>query len=477
MKSTFIRFVFFVLASAVILSAASPTFAAKEVKGGIESKIALETNLENRVKKVLTEITGTDQIIVIVNVQLASEQKEEKKAKDQEADFILPGVPIKEAISEKQVADSISAALGDDTRTLIKKMTATIIIDKGVSGSVEKVVQQVASGILGIDAERGDQLIIQKISFQRNPFYWGMLFVPPNIYWVLMVIAAVILSFGSILFLFGPFKVFSKDFAAGVMATAAALKENSKGEGEESFFKGGAAEAGPALDMRESQRSSFGGKEPPFAFINEDNIKALIFLIKGDTVDTIASIINYLPGELSSKILKELPADKQTQIGVFLSKVKELDPSEIDRLEAKIKNRIGFLSGGREKLTQLLDYSDDQYKDKLLANIRATDAALAEQIQKSLVTLNTLAELDVSSIQNVIKVVSPAIFAQVLKTMQEEAKEKILSTLPTGAAARLRQEIELAKPLTEQRLEAEKRRVVGVIRKMEERGLLTRTNG
>ena len=55
-------------------------YAQKESKTSIETKIAIESSMENRLKKVLSEITGTEKIVVIVNVQLMSEKKE--KARD-----------------------------------------------------------------------------------------------------------------------------------------------------------------------------------------------------------------------------------------------------------------------------------------------------------------------------------------------------------------------------------------------------------
>ena len=64
----------------IIITAGSAVylFAKKPGKsGGIESKIALETSMEKRLKTVLTEITGTDKIIVIVNITLMEEEKDE----------------------------------------------------------------------------------------------------------------------------------------------------------------------------------------------------------------------------------------------------------------------------------------------------------------------------------------------------------------------------------------------------------------
>lgn len=452
-------------------------FAQKAQQGNIESKIAIETNLENRLRKVLTEIIGTDKIIVIVSVQLASEKKEEEKEEKKEDDFILPGVPIKEAISEKQVGDAVMAALGDDTRTLIKKLTATVILDKGVSSSIEKVVKEVSTGILGIEEERGDQLVIQKIRFQKNPFTWTSLIYPPNIYWVLSVFAAVVLSIAVTLFLFGPFKVFTKEFATGLMAAAAAIRENAKTEGEEGFFKAApgqelAAQAG--AESKETAKAEFGGKEAPFSFINDDNLKALVHLVKNESPKTIATIINYLSPNLSSKILKYFPLNVQNEIFMSLSKVEELDVSEVDMLEANLKKRIGFLAGGSDKLINLLEYSDDKFKNQFLATLQSSNADLANAVKKTMMTLDILITLDAAGLQTVIRAVGAAGFSRVMKGMSEQLRQKILGVLPQGAAVRLKQEIDLAKALSPQQLDIEKRRIINVLKRMEAQGIITR---
>ena len=91
-----------------------------------------------------------------------------------------------------------------------------------------------------------------------------------------------------------------------------------------------------------------------------------------------------------------------------------------------------------------------------------------------MVSLDILATIDVTSLQTIIRTISPGIFSQVLKMLNEDVREKILAILPTGAQARIRQEIELGRPLNPQRLETEKRRVINIIRRMEAQGLIQR---
>jgi len=64
--------------------------------------------------------------------------------------------------------------------------------------------------------------------------------------------------------------------------------------------------------------------------------------------------MNYLSPELAVQVLKELPVDKQDQVGIFLAKVKELDASEVDRLEARIKSKSDFYRAVRTRFRNCL---------------------------------------------------------------------------------------------------------------------------
>jgi flagellar motor switch protein FliG len=450
-------------------------FAQKEAKGGIESKIALESSMENRLRQVLTEITGTEKIIVIVNVQLAAEKTETTESKKKDDDFILPGVPIKDAINEKQVGDAVMAALGEDTRTLIGKLTVTIIFDKAVPASVVTIAKDVAGGLLGIDPARGDQLIVKQMPFQKNPFYWGMLMVPPNIYWVIMILASCAFALSLILFLFGPFRGFTTEFVRSMIAAGAALKESGRSGGDEAVFGGEAGAAALAApEISSAKMETQFGQEMPFSFINENNVNALLYLIRNDVSANIASIVNYLPPVLGSKVLAGLPVEKQKEIGSLLTIVKELDPSEIDSLEAKLKKRIGYLSGGAEKLVSLLDYADERTKGAILGSVKSVSSQVSEQVQKALISLDVLAYIDAASLSIVIKAVTPVVFGQVIKALNADLRDKMLGVLPAGAAARIRQEMEMGKAFNPARLEIEKKRIVDVIRKLEARGMINR---
>ncbi|MDO8734144.1 MAG: FliG C-terminal domain-containing protein [Elusimicrobiota bacterium] len=448
----------------------SSVFSQKESKTSIETKIAIESSMENRLKKVLTEITGTEKIVVIVNVQLMSEKKEKAPAK-KEDEMFLPGVPIKETLAERKVESVMMSALGDDTRTLIRKLSVTIILDKSVSSAVVEIVKKVSAGLLGIEPERGDELIIQQMNFQKNVFLWSSLIYPPNIYWIFAVLAAIGFTLTISMFLFGPFQKFAKDLVSAAVSSASSFKEKTA-EASGGFASGMSLPEITAPSEIRRKELSASGKEPLFSFVNAENIKELGYLLKNESAKNIAIVTNYLTPELSARIFTEFPKDVKKDVVGFLSKVEELTPSEVEKLENHLKIKIDFLSGGEEKIRDIVNSADEQLQNEIISELKAENPHLAQKIEKSIVRLDILSSTDVSGLQLLIKQVGTAVFGQVLKVLPAAQQEKILSILPAGAATRLKQEMELGKSLTPQRLEIEKKRMLDIIRRMKERGLI-----
>ncbi|MEW6556333.1 MAG: FliG C-terminal domain-containing protein [Elusimicrobiota bacterium] len=460
----------FVLSAGICVAyLCSSAFSQKEVKSPIETKIAIETNLESRLKKVLTEITGTEKIVIIVNVELISEKKEKAPAK-KEDEMILPGVPIKETLAEKRVESVMMSALGEDTRTLIKKLSVTIILDKSVSSAVVEIVKKVSTGLLGIVPERGDELNIQQMSFQKNVFSWGSLIYPPNIYWIFGILAAVGFTLTVSLFLFGPFQKFAKDLVSAAVSSASSFKEKTA-EATAGFSAGAVIpEIAQPAEVKKGLTSE--GKEPLFSFISTENLKELIFLIKNETSKNIATVVNYLAPELSSKVLSELAVDKKKEVITLLSKTEEFDATDVEKIERQLRTRIDYLVGGEEKIQQIVNNADEKTQIEIINELKTKNPQLAQKVERQIIRLDILAMLDVAGVQLVIKQVGTAVFSQVIKILPANQQEKIVSVLPSGAATRLKQEMELGKPLTPQRLEIEKKRIIDIVRRLKDRGLI-----
>ncbi len=443
---------------AVLFSCFPPMgFAQRSNTPGIETKMAIETRLEERLKRVLTEITGTEKITVIVNANLYAEKEEKGKAGS-----VLPGVPVK-----KRIGEDTAFNLGD-IQTLIRKLTVTIILDKGIPAKVVGMVKEITPGLVGFDPERGDELIVQQMNFEKNPFFWGSLFYPPHLYWIIAIILVSLFIFASTAFLFGPFKNFATNMVAAIQ-TARRSEETGEETNERELSL---LPATPATETSAGEGTNIPGLSRPFSFLGEGHLRNLLYLLRGEEPENIAVIINYLEPDLSAQILTSLSPEIQFRVANSLSTISEMKPEQVRSLEEKIKTQIEYLIGGEDRLSEILEYSDRETQEKILNLFKARNPELVNRVKSILFSFESIAIFDPPVIQTIYRRSNPIIFAQVLKSTSEDVRNKVLDALTSGAADRLRQEMDLARPLAAKRIEEEKRKIISLIRQLIREGII-----
>jgi flagellar motor switch protein FliG len=221
-----------------------------------------------------------------------------------------------------------------------------------------------------------------------------------------------------------------------------------------------------------AQKGEQNGKEPLFSFVNSGNLDRLVYLLRGEQPKTIATVMNYLPSEMAAAVLKEINPEKQSAVAVLLSGTTELVPADVKNIETALKTKIDYLSGGGNMVAAIVGNTDEKTQDSVLAALEKENPELAGIIKQSVVRLEILPALDTASLQLIIKQAGPQAFAQVLKTFPDDTRGQILSKLPSGQATRLNQEMELAKPFTAQRLKSEKEKMLALLRRMKDNGML-----
>ena len=153
----------------------APFSAQAATQSSIEGKIALENSLQKRVHQVLSEALGTENIIVIISAEL------NKKEQNGALDF-LPGIPEKEKVGEINFTNSL---------TMVKKITATIILDTNIPKRDIALAKKLAGGLLGISPDREDLINMEKMNFKKDkPFTVRDMFTPPhlwNLIWITLI--------------------------------------------------------------------------------------------------------------------------------------------------------------------------------------------------------------------------------------------------------------------------------------------------
>lgn len=400
----------------------------------IETQIAVEKSMEERLRSILVRITGSEQLLVIINAQLHSGREEESSRREQ---IVLPGVPVRESMER--------SAAAMDTRTMIQNIRATIILDTRIPDEAIQVVEEVTLGILGIDERRGDQLHITKMDFQTNPFSWGSVFVPPHLWWLIGSASASVLVIFLLLFLFGPFKHSFSSIAEAVKAVAAKEDMSGFAPSAAAVFDSSASAATPTSSLGE--RILPEGKIIPFSYVSSIDSTKLSYILSKLESNEIAAVLSYQDAPEAARILELLDNNKRVFAAKSMGVIKEMEAATIENLDAKIRRMASYTAGGEAHLEEAMNLMSNSARARILEGIKISEPDLAARIESKMVVPMEIALLNDARLYEFYAAIGARSFAQFINLLDEASRDKALERLPQGLSGRLRQECDmLGKP-------------------------------
>jgi hypothetical protein len=353
----------------------------------------------------------------------------------------------------------------------VRRLSATVFVDDGVSERTLAVVREVAAKVVGYDAGRGDELEVKRLNFSgRGPNFLSFL-QPPDIYWLVIALSGAFFLVSAATYFIRPSR----------KASARSLKidvDSSKG----GLITGGGApqaahggEAGRSvLASPLAAASEDAEKTPsPFSFIKEGHNRDLAFILRNEPAADVATVINYMEPGLATRLFEYFPEERQVEIAVYLNAIKEVSPGEISRIEERIKDRLGYLIGGEDKVADILGMAGDEVRKKVIGRIQAADAAAAARLtRKSRDFEAVIRDLSAEDIQVLSRHVDSTVFAQVLKSSPQAVQDRVLGSFSAGAREMLKQNMDLSRPLPASRLKNEKYDIMLAIRRLARDGLI-----
>jgi hypothetical protein len=439
-----------------------------EVNSDYALKIALENQLEMKLKQVIMEITGTDRVVIFVNAELISKEGGGGKLleKSKGRALVLPGVPEKTEFGSGQSELLIGAG---SSKFTVNKITVSMWIDKSVPDSIVELIKDIAKNVISFSQNRGDQINVKKVDVVAKRFYWSSLFFPPNLFWLILSLSGA--------FLLGTVGMFFMDPLKKILPALQGLDGSPlRGTGASNTV-----ERITTLEREEhgvgpaAVEQGAGAKDAvrPFSFLQERDIPSLAFLLRDKTPQDLANVVNYLDPTLSMRLLELFPRDKQVEVALLLGREEITNMEKVGSLEDMIKSKRSYIIGGENKLISLLDMTNEDVRDKIVQTLEARDAQTAMRLKKRIKSLETiLRELPAQGIQVLARHTDTTLFAQVLKSFPEDIPQKVLAALSAGAAERLKEEIELSRPLSAVRLKREKQNLLVLVRRLIREGLV-----
>jgi len=465
----------------------------------VDDKLKLEQLYAKRVNDVVENIVGKGKVITYVNVYLLDtvQTQKVKEIYNMSApkgnklvgwnesgtnNFILPGIPIKGG----QAGGAMGASKYENTteqqlelpQTMLKKIKVTVVVDAKVEEKDLKTIPNIVAEVLEMDMVRGDSIIVQKMPFPPPPGIVEQLKKPEILIDVAKFVTTALLVFIALLLFFGLGRVFLKDFSKIAEAFHIRMDEKIRHEQMEE----GRLVFNPELAEGSGQgRKMISGATSPielngqdqFDFVNEANIDRLSYLLKDEDPQKIAITLSFLTPQNSAYVLANLEPAKRAEVTNLLTQVFDADPDSVKEWEQQVKNKINYVIGGSDVVTEMLDTANNQDRERILSDIAIKNPDMAEELRQNLFIFESIAYLEDADIRMLLSKVSNEQLAIALHGASTNLIEQLLANKTKGAQDMLKESMSLSQKMPEKQIQEARQIIVKTARQLIKDGYIT----
>lgn len=456
-----------------------------------ETKIE-QQRIEYVQKNILDKIFAPGKSTVMIDVvlgvrttttrQQATEKKIDAKRKLGEVDYLLPGIPKPGSIAESAVpAESKGEASGTEvvgvkTEIVIESQKVTVIYDEKIKDNKVELAREAIASSLNI--KRPQDIVFKKAKFTTGIWnrFLESLILPK--YLIPLIITLLIL-----MFLFGPVADFLRNYIRMLRErapTEISIDSKLSREEEETGTEGisgaggvggvgvGAGTVESELEQKEKQQEE--GKYIPFSYIDDTNIKRLIYLIAKEKPEDIAIVLSYLKPEYVKQIIESFKPHLQAQVAVALAQAREIPQEDVIRMDNYVRERIDFLVGGIHHLIELLQKVDKTTRDNILEYLKNEKPDIYQKVRPQIFLFEDLLDIPDITLQTIIRELKPENIARALRNASQELIDKFFKNMSEGARALVKEEMDYGRPMTKEQIEEEQNKIVELVKTMEKEG-------
>ena len=200
-------------------------------------------------------------------------------------------------------------------------------------------------------------------------------------------------------------------------------------------------------------------------------------LIKDEHPQTIAIILIHLKTAVASDVVAQLPEEIKTDVALRVVTLEKVNADMIEEVndvfKEILKNKKGSvanISGGVDRLAEILNQTDEISSELILNEIEDTDAEMAAQIKQKMFVFEDLVLVDDRGFQKLLRKVETVELAIALKAASEDVKEKVFRNMSERAGAMLQEEIEDLGPVRMNEVSDAQMAITSIIQEMEAKG-------
>src|SRR6187399_95393 len=237
--------------------------------------------------------------------------------------------------------------------------------------------------------------------------------------------------------------------------------------------------AGPAKRIMERLSSSYANANS-FDAIDRLNPVQLSQFIQNEHPQTIALILAHLSVGASALLLESLPETIQAEVAVRMASLETVTPEAIQGISSVLEEKLKPVGtyahseayGGIRAVAELFNRLNRQRSRAVLEMIDTNKPEIANSIRELMFIFEDVATLDDAAIREIIQRVDKKTIAQALKGSSETQQNQFFKNMSGRAVDMMKEEMEIMGPVKTKDVHVAQQRIVEVVRKLEEEGLI-----
>lgn len=255
-------------------------------------------------------------------------------------------------------------------------------------------------------------------------------------------------------------------------------------------FPGGIEEAlsmmdghiSPTAASRLRRLAGASGKADPWDRIAQIDVDRLLPLLDAESVEVAAVTLSKLPVPYAADVLAKMPGERARRVAYAISMTGSVDPETVRRIGTALVLQLdsqpprAFEAGPVERMGAILNVSNSQTRDEVLAGLEDEDAGFAEQVRRAIFTFAHLPQrLAPRDVPRVLRLVDTprlvtALTAALANPALAPAAEFLLSNISGRMAEGLRDEISQRGKVRTKDAEEAQNAVLSALKQLESAG-------
>jgi len=210
------------------------------------------------------------------------------------------------------------------------------------------------------------------------------------------------------------------------------------------------------------------------------SVEAIVELIRFEHPQIQTLVLCHLEADQAGAVISNLPPFAQTEIILRIARLTSVQPSAIMQLNAALEQQLSSSNnggrtnlGGVKKAADILNFVDSANNHSLLDNLRNQDNALTAQIEECMFVFDDLANLDIKSLQTLLREVKQQSLLLALKGASSGVKNQIFASMSQRAAGILQDDLANIGPIRLSEVENAQKEILAKARKLAEDGTIT----